>query len=115
VINCIVYSNRSSTAADYNWYLYNAASTLYATNCCTFPSNGLCGTGNITNDPKFVNAASGDYRPALHSPCINAGLSEIWMIGTYDLDGNPRLDRVTRKVDMGAYEYVFPGTLVMLR
>ena len=92
--NCIVYYN--TALSDSNWL-----------NCtlnysCTMPDPG--GVGNITNNPRFVNAAGGDYHLQSTSPCINAGTNQDWMIGATDLDGNPRLDAGGR-VDLGAYEY----------
>ena len=103
--NCIVYYNTAST--DSNYY----GCTL--TYSCTTPDPG--GIGNITNDPRFVHAAAGNYRLQSISPCINAGIKQDWMIGATDLDGNPRLDTGGR-VDMGAYEYqgitIWPNTMV---
>ena len=82
---------------------------------CTTPDPG--GIGNITNDPRFVRAAAGDYHLQSTSPCINAGTNQDWMIGATDLDGNPRLDDSGR-VDMGAYEYqgisIWPSTTAPL-
>ena len=92
--NCIVYHN---TALSYSNCL---GSTL--TYSCTTPDPG--GIGNITNDPRFVNAGAGDYHLQATSPCIDAGTNQAWMIGATDLDGNPRLD-ASGRVDMGAYEY----------
>lgn len=37
------------------------------------------------------------------------------MAGAADLAGRLRLDRLTGRVDMGAYEYVFPGTMFSVR
>jgi hypothetical protein len=69
-------------------------------------SPGLAGSGNITNDPQFVNASAGNYRLSAGSPCINAGTNQAWMTGRTDLDGNPRI--IAGTVDMGAYECVVP-------
>ena len=92
--NCIVYYNTAST--DSNYY---GCTLIYS---CTTPDPG--GIGNITNDPRFVHAALGDYHLQSTSPCINRGTNQDWMVGATDLDGNPRLDARGR-VDMGAYEY----------
>ena len=55
-----------------------------------------------TEDPGFVDAAHGDYRLAMGSPCINAGDNAfVWT--SSDLDGNPRI--VRRTVDIGCYEF----------
>lgn len=61
----------------------------------------VSGTGNISADPKFVNARGGDYRLLSCSPAINAG-NNAANSATTDLDGSPRIYEGT--VDMGAYE-----------
>lgn len=74
-------------------------------------SDGDPGTGNISADPLFVNAPTGDYRLRPGSPCIDAGTNEG--APTQDIIGNPRPidgDRDgTAITDMGAYEYVPPA------
>ncbi len=77
--------------------------------CTTpLPTNG---TGNITNEPAFVNAAAGDYKLRAGSPCIDTGTNLSASI-TNDLDGRPRpLDGNgdgQAAFDMGAYEYKLP-------
>ena len=49
---------------------------------------GWPGTGNISSDPVFVDAAQGDYRLASHSPCIDAGDDTALPPDTFDLDGD---------------------------
>ena len=51
------------------------------------------------------------------SPCINAGANQSWMqeAGGVDLDRRQRLDRFSRLVDMGCYEYVPTGMMMHLR
>lgn len=69
---------------------------------------GFPGTNVIGGDPKFVNAAGGDYRLLSSSPCIDAGAPSDGVCGV-DRDGAPR--RVSAaflppaRVDMGAYEF----------
>ncbi len=70
---------------------------------------------NIHVDPMFVDALQGDYRLGGASPCLNTGTNQTWMIGTIDLDGKPRIDRLTGQVDMGCYEKVALGTTIMIR
>jgi len=50
-----------------------------------------------------VNRSAGNLRLLANSPCINAGTNQAWMVGAFDLDGNPRI--AGGRVDMGAYEY----------
>jgi PKD repeat protein len=73
--------------------------------CCA--SNLTGGVGNMTNNPLFVDRTTGNLRLAAGSPCINTGISSIWMPTDTDLDGNLRIQHGA--VDMGAYES--PGGL----
>jgi hypothetical protein len=95
--NCIVYYN---TNGDY----FNSSLNY----CCTAqpPDNGI---GNITNEPAFVNLAGGDFHLQPDSPCINAG-NNSFVTTTNDLAGNPRI--VGGTVDMGAYEYQTPTSII---
>lgn len=96
--NCIVFYNDAGDGANH----YNAAST----HSCTTPDPG--GTGNITEEPAFIDYARGNLRLLSNSPCINTGTNQDWMLGAKDMDGNRRV--VGRFVDMGAYE--FQGTSI---
>jgi hypothetical protein len=111
VINSILYGNEAPYFAYSNWYVGGA--TPVFTNCCSTPSLASYGEGNITADPVFANAAAYDYRLVRPSPCINTGLTMDWMTGRTDLAGNPRI--VGGAVEMGAYEFLPPGTAIMVR
>jgi hypothetical protein len=75
--------------------------------CDTTPYPG--GTGNITNEPTFVNLTGGDYHLQSNSPCINSG-NNAYVTNSTDLDGNPRISGGT--VDIGAYEYQTPSSVI---
>ncbi|MCW2779511.1 MAG: hypothetical protein JWN17_3236 [Frankiales bacterium] len=57
-------------------------------------------TGTVNADPRFVNAAGGDYHLSTLSPAIDAGTSQ-GALG-YDLDLRPRPQGLRQ--DIGAYE-----------
>ena len=103
--NCIVYFNPSSLGGDQNSN-YGGQSTLNY--CCTTPQPGS-GVGNITNAPLFVSQSSGNLRLQVDSPCINAG-TNYYVPGSTDLDD--RLRVVGGTVDMGAYEFQSPASVI---
>jgi len=70
------------------------------------PANGV---GNLTNAPLFVEYPGGNLRLQSNSPCINSG-NNTYVFGSTDLDGNPRI--VGGTVDIGAYEYQSPASLI---
>jgi hypothetical protein len=71
--------------------------------------------GNIINNPLFVDRGNNNYRLSKDSPCRNTGMNESWMTNAVDLAGYRRLDRFSGLVDMGCYEYVPSGTMVIIR
>jgi hypothetical protein len=97
--NSIIYYNSSPGNTNYVNCILNY--------CDTVPDPG--GNGNITNEPAFVNLAGGDFHLQSMSPCINSG-DNLYVTPTNDYDGNPRIVALT--VDMGAYEYQTPSSVL---
>jgi len=101
--NCIIYDNEAPTNPNFDpqyTTLFNCASTPIANP----------GTGNITNAPLFVSTNGwSDLRLHSNSPCINAG-NNAYVTSTTDLDANLRISGGT--VDMGAYEFQSPGSVL---
>ncbi len=62
---------------------------------------------DLTVDPDFVDAATGNYQLNAGSPLINAGNDNYVSLGDTDLLGDPRIEG--SYVDIGCYEFV-PGT-----
>ena len=98
--NCIFFGN----SADY-------ADDTYQANVSYSLARGIIGnqgdgTGVVSGDPLFVNAASGDFRLDDASPCVNAGNPDYASFGT-DFAGNPRVR--DGRTDMGAFEADIPG------
>lgn len=126
------------------WTLHTVDSTLIATNCIIWGEEGYspmlfnenaaslvtystimggCSasctsdpTGNTTEDPLFVDVATGDFRLQASSPCINAGSNAAVGRDEHDVDDDgdvseppPDAEGANRiigdVVDMGAYEH----------
>lgn len=101
VYNSIVYSNLSiSSISNYSYY-------VTFQNSCTWPLPPS-GSGNFTNAPLFVNDTN-DFHLQSASPCINAG-NNSYVAMAADLDGNLRI--IGGTVDVGAYEYQSPASLL---
>lgn len=109
VVNCIMYGNMSLQTGS-NYFIAALATPTFS-NCCAMPilAGGL--NGNIAVDPLFQSPAAYNFRPGVNSLCINAGLLEDFMMHASDLDGKSRVDRFNRRVDMGCYEFIPPGTM----
>lgn len=98
VRNSIIYGNRAPMDAD--------TTSTYQYNNCIIGSQTPGGTLSAS-DPRFADAAGGDFRPLPGSPAINTGAYQAWMEGAIDFDRNARTNGM---VDMGCYEYT-PGAL----
>ena len=115
--NCIICSNSSASAwansiSNSNWSM-NESTWITFTNSCTYPTNYMEGSGNITNDPLFVSWGTTNLRLNANSPCVNTGANRSWMTNSYDLDGKQRIRYGI--VDMGAYERIYDGTIYSVR
>ena len=113
--NCILWSDTPQE-------IYVSTGMPVVTYCTV--QDGYEGEGNIDADPLFIDAASGNFRLAASSPCIDVGSNAAVPAGVMtDLEGNPRIlpghpVHVTLPrpgqpippspapvVDMGAYEF----------
>ncbi len=113
--NCIVYYN---TAANYpNCRILTGQNpTGRLDYSCSWPAADLIsGEHNITNAPGFADTNNANYRLTVEAPCLHAGINLPGMEQAVDLDGQPRLDRVVRRADMGCYEFMPPGTFLRIR
>ena len=87
-------------------YYYDVKKCFFV-GSAAFDANSFVGT-----DAKFVDAAAGDYRLQLDSPCRNKGLNRDWLADALDVYGRRRL--VGRKVDIGAAE-TESGLMLLVR
>lgn len=116
VVNTIIDDNTCSYSADYrNLYLRNAGTNTWFTNSCF----KVFSKGNQSRwvdclhvDPRLEGP---DYTLAAPSPCIDRGFWMPWMEGARDLAGRARVDRASGLVDMGCFEYIPPGTVLLLQ
>lgn len=101
VKNCILWENGDD--------IYG----LTATYSCI--QDGDPGTGNIDDDPEFVDEASRDYHLKISSPCIDEGSNDPMegdppvSVPPKDFEGDDRIVDISgnNKRDMGADEYKF--------
>lgn len=96
LVNSIVYYN--SAAED------NNCAGGFAMFSCTIPLPEFA-PGSFTNEPNFINLASGNYLLSSNSPCINSGANKF-VTNSVDLAGNFRI--VAGNVDVGVFEYQTP-------
>ncbi|MCU7549933.1 T9SS type A sorting domain-containing protein [Chitinophagaceae bacterium LB-8] len=108
--------------------MYNSGSSPTLTNCILWENingqifgnavvtysivqGGFTGTGNLDQDPLFVDATNGDLHLQAGSPAIDAGLTSA-NTTTVDLEGKPRV--VNGIIDMGAYEFQVTAAPVVI-
>jgi hypothetical protein len=97
-----VYCDRS-LLADHNDVI-NSSGPRFGGGCQDF--TGV--NGNISVDPQFVNAATGDFHLQPSSRAIDSGNNSVADLPATDLSGNTRIQRATNAsyayVDLGVYE-----------
>lgn len=116
--NCILWNNLGSVGHEvYLWDAYASADFYYCDIDGGYEdfegSGGVGYQGNYENnfdlDPLFAGA--GDFRPLGTSPCLDSGIPDTsgLMLPPNDLDGLPRINALTGKIDMGCYEFFHVG------
>ena len=138
ITNCTLYNNTQQGIWCYyvccnitNTIIWNhSANDLYGVlsstkiTYCNIEDGNFNGTnGNISSNPQFVDASTGDFRIKNISPCIDAGNDDAPSLSLLERDFQNQ-ERIfefdnsgTESVDIGADEYVFgfasPGGLLM--
>ena len=111
--NSIIFGN-TATRSGKQIYISSGTATLNYS-CYSNGTGDVIGTPTtsncITSDPKFVDAANGDFRIAGNSPCADAG-DDSYNSETNDIRGTGFARKLlktdhnqTGTIDMGAYEY----------
>jgi len=88
-VNCIFWGNSGHNGQQVD-------QTTAATITYSIVQSGFAGTGNLTTDPQFVNAASGNFNLSPNSPAIDAGDPTT----PNDPDGS--------RADIGALPFLYP-------
>nr|WP_040676348.1 right-handed parallel beta-helix repeat-containing protein [Paenibacillus sanguinis] len=104
------YTENSGNVVDYNLYFTSGgsseASFTWKDEYYWGFANYQAGSGNDAHslfmDPRFVNAAAGDFHLQSSSPAIDAGDTDPAIIGAEDIDGDPRVQGAA--VNIGADE-----------
>ena len=96
LVNCIITNVNNWKSGD-NTLNFEYSYSDFFNNGFSMPS----GTNNISNNPLFVDIATGDYHLQNASPCIDSGTSQNAPL--VDFDGNDR--PIGNGWDIGAYEY----------
>lgn len=107
--NCVFWNNSDADGMGEGGQI---SGNMIVNNCCVQGWTGtrFDGVGNFEADPEFVDPAGADgligtgddnLRLLIGSPVINVG-DNAAIIGSADLDGNPRVANGT--VDLGAFE-----------
>ncbi|BCD62251.1 hypothetical protein NitYY0826_C1127 [Nitratiruptor sp. YY08-26] len=124
ITNNNIYNNTAEGRGGYGGGIYNHNSSPIITNCIIWTNNydqiynydnssptitysdiegGYTGTGNINEDPKFVDPINGDFHLQPDSPCINKGDNNAPALPPTDFEGDPRI--IGGIVDIGADEF----------
>ncbi len=110
--NCILYWNDGGS---YGNYRASTTGTAEFNHCCTtpaLPADGYVFRNTIAYEPGLDLQAIRLYRLLPDSPCRNTGANQMdWMAAGIDLDRRTRIDRFSRLVDMGCYEYLPQGMM----
>jgi predicted outer membrane repeat protein len=100
ISNTIVWGNSSGIVND----LSSLPSVFYSL-VQGYPANATNHLIAGSTNPLFQNAANGDFRLQLLSPCFNKGNNDSLDANiTVDRGGSPRITKDT--IDIGAYEYI---------
>jgi hypothetical protein len=116
ITNCVLWDNRDMSAnAENSQIAFRDNDGVYATQIAYSAIQGWSGAwggvGNSGADPLFLDSLGSDgepgtgdenYRLALNSPAINAGVVSVYTPET-DLDDHPRV--LCGAIDLGAYEF----------
>lgn len=105
IVNCIVQDNLFRTGSESVTTNISGSASVIAH--CLSPDFTSAESGNVPGAVRFRRG----YRPRTTSASIDAGISEGWDVGAYDLLGGARIRG--KEVDIGCHE-VDPSGLMLL-
>ena len=111
--NCIVWANFPAGATVATNVIGSAEKPMLAHNCYSEAVEDDSNF-NIAQDPQLRTFGRKIYQPKSSSPCVATGDASLWTTNDVDLLGNPRLTKGVT-VDMGCFEPVIPGLLLMVK
>jgi hypothetical protein len=121
VYNSILWGNNAAVGPEvYLWDAYATANFYYCDVAGGPDLFGGSGGGagyvgeykdNLDVNPLFENPLNDDYHLSLNSPVQNMGTPDTTGLSLplLDLDGDPRIDVHTHRIDMGCYELQWVG------
>lgn len=110
--NCILSANVVGSAVT-NFVGRKLDGYLFVGHNCYSEAVEDDGNFNTAQDPQLRAFGRKIYQPKSSSPCVATGDAWFWTEDDVDIAGNPRLRKGT--VDMGCYEPLFLGLLLMLK
>jgi len=99
IFNTIAWDNAESI----NWGTNNPPGQVEIYNSNLYGGWSGIGSGNINQDPYFVNPDGKNFHLTNFSPCVGSGL-DTSIVPTTDIEGNPRPNPLGSNPDMGVYE-----------
>ncbi len=110
--NCILSANVAGSAVT-NFVGRTLDGYLFVGHNCYSEAVEDDGNFNTAQDPQLRASGRKIYQPKQTSPCVATGDAWFWTEDDVDIAGNPRLRKGA--VDMGCFEPLFPGLLLMMK
>lgn len=101
LVNCILWGNSDAGGETESSNMWNGGSSAPVVTYTDWQGHGS-GTGNLDDDPLFVDPSGGDYAVQACSSVIDVGDNATVSGVPMELGGGPRIKN--EAVDMGAYE-----------
>jgi len=101
-MNSIIQGNEGGVEGGEMAQVFHEGGAAMVAYSCIEGLSAYSGSGNIRDEPAFVDVANGDLRLAVGSPCVNSGSTYAAGLPAEDIEGAAHIQNC--RVDMGAYE-----------